>query len=216
MTDEPNPPESVKPTVDRIREGAAELFRERGYSGTTTRALSAVAGIEKASLYHHVGGKEDLLYELCESTLKDVATVFQGALQDGTEPLDKLELLARRYVETALVDRARHATMLTEIRSLSPSRRAEIVARRDENVAVVREAIRQAQESGSLRTDIEAKYLTLALFNLLNWSIFWFDPSGDLEPNEIGDILWTVYAHGAVRADSPAGQGRDSHAQSAT
>ena len=83
MTDEPNPSEPAKPTVDRIREGAAELFSERGYGGTTTRALSAVAGIEKASLYHHVGGKEDLLYELCESTLKDVATVFHGALQDG-------------------------------------------------------------------------------------------------------------------------------------
>jgi AcrR family transcriptional regulator len=212
MTDEPNPPEPAKPTVDRIREGAAELFSERGYGGTTTRALSAVAGIEKASLYHHVGGKEDLLYELCVTTLEDVATVFQSALDDGTSPIETLELLARRYVERALVDRDRHATMLTEIRSLSSDRRAEVIARRDQNVAVVRGVIAQAQEAGLLRADIDAKYLTLALFNLLNWSIFWFDPSGDLEPKEIGQILWMIYVDGAVLNAPPAREGRGSRA----
>jgi TetR/AcrR family transcriptional regulator, cholesterol catabolism regulator len=186
------------PTSERLLVGSAELFREKGYAGTTTRALSALVGIQNASLYHHVGGKEDLLYRLCVAALDDVAAVFAATTVEEPDPVTRLELLARRYVEQALQDRDRHATMLTEIRSLSAARRAEVIGRRDENVAVVEGTVRLAQEAGQLRTDIDAKYLTLALFNLLNWTIFWFDPAGELGEAEIAEILWSVFSAGTT------------------
>src|ERR1700733_2761220 len=121
-------------TSERLLIGSAELFREKGYAGTTTRELSAVAGIQNGSLYHHVGGKEDLLYRLCVSALDDVAAIFAATTAEEPDPRARLELLARRYVEQALRDRDRHATMLTEIRYLSSARRREVIGRRDENV----------------------------------------------------------------------------------
>jgi AcrR family transcriptional regulator len=203
MNDQQGSEQASLSTGERLLVGAAELFREKGYAGTTTRELSALVGIQNASLYHHVGGKEDLLYSLCVAALDDVARVFD--IPDrGEEPAKVLEQMARGYLEQALKDRDRHATMLTEIRSLSPDRRAAVVARRDENVARLRSVIVSAQEAGQVRPDIDPKYLTLALFNLLNWSIFWFNPDGELTKEEIGKILWSVYFDG-VAAPAPAG-----------
>jgi AcrR family transcriptional regulator len=203
MNDQQGSEQASLSTGERLLVGAAELFREKGYAGTTTRELSALVGIQNASLYHHVGGKEDLLYSLCVAALDDVAKVFD--IPDrGEEPAKVLERMARGYLEQALKDRDRHATMLTEIRSLSPDRRAAVVARRDENVARLRSVIVSAQEAGQVRPDIDPKYLTLALFNLLNWSIFWFNPDGELTKEEIGKILWSVYFDG-VAAPAPAG-----------
>jgi TetR/AcrR family transcriptional regulator, cholesterol catabolism regulator len=181
------------------------LFREKGYAGTTTRALSALAGIQNGSLYHHVGGKEDLLYRLCMGSLDDVGAVFAAVAAEDLDPLTRLEKLARRYLEQALNDRDRHATMLSEIRFLSPARRAEVVARRDANVAIVESSVRQAQEAGQVRSDIDAKYLTLALFNLLNWTIFWYAPDGELSEPAIAEILWSVFSVGVTgaRPDEP-------------
>jgi TetR/AcrR family transcriptional regulator, cholesterol catabolism regulator len=202
MNDQQGAEQTGLSTGERLLVGAAELFREKGYAGTTTRELSALVGIQNASLYHHVGGKEDLLYSLCVAALDDVARVFD--IPDrGEEPAKVLEQMARGYLEQALKDRDRHATMLTEIRSLSPDRRAAVVARRDENVARLRSVIVSAQEAGQVRADIDPKYLTLALFNLLNWSIFWFNPDGELTKEEIGKILWSVYFDG-VAAPAPA------------
>jgi TetR/AcrR family transcriptional regulator, cholesterol catabolism regulator len=202
MNDQQGAAQTGLSTGERLLVGAAELFREKGYAGTTTRELSALVGIQNASLYHHVGGKEDLLYSLCVAALDDVARVFD--IPDrGEEPAKVLEQMARGYLEQALKDRDRHATMLTEIRSLSPDRRAAVVARRDENVARLRSVIVSAQEAGQVRADIDPKYLTLALFNLLNWSIFWFNPDGELTKEEIGKILWSVYFDG-VAAPAPA------------
>jgi AcrR family transcriptional regulator len=194
-------------TSERLLIGSAELFREKGYAGTTTRALSALAGIQNGSLYHHVGGKEDLLYRLCMGSLDDVGAVFSAIAAEDLDPVIRLEKLARGYLEQALNDRDRHSTMLSEIRFLSPARRAEVVARRDANVAIVENSVRQAQEAGQVRSDIDAKYLTLALFNLLNWTIFWYNPDDELSEQAIAEILWSVFSLGVTGA-RPDGQGK--------
>jgi len=45
----------------RIREAARALFRERGFDGTTLRAIAARAGMGASSIYRHVRTKHELL-----------------------------------------------------------------------------------------------------------------------------------------------------------
>jgi AcrR family transcriptional regulator len=191
---------ALAPTSERLMAGAAELFRKKGYAGTSTRELSALIGVQSASLYHHMGGKEDLLYRLCISTLQDVAEVFEAAKDSSSDPLTVLDTMAHEYVKISLRDRDRHATMLAELRALSDARRAEVIALRDNNVKTVVEIIAAAQRKTQLRKDIAPKYLALALFNLLNWSIFWYSPDGQLSPEKISDMLWSVFSQGVVLA----------------
>ncbi|MFG2027952.1 TetR/AcrR family transcriptional regulator [Streptomyces sp. NPDC048825] len=64
---------------DELLAAAAELFIALGYAATTTRAVAERAGMRQASMYHHFGGKEDLLAELLEATVRpslDVARML--------------------------------------------------------------------------------------------------------------------------------------------
>jgi len=192
-------PQEQATIADRLLANAAELFRTKGYAGTSTRELSALLGLQNASLYHHMGSKEDLLYQLCMSTLDDVSAAFNAVMAEGGEPLDLLHRLAARYIDEALLNRDKHATMLVEIRSLSEQRRAEVVNRRDLNVGKVEQVVAAAQSAGAIRNDVAPKHLTLALFNLLNWTIFWFSPDGEFSTGELGELLWSIFATGAVR-----------------
>jgi AcrR family transcriptional regulator len=185
-------------TADRLLAGAADLFRRKGYAATTTRELSALLGIQNASLYYHMEKKEDLLYKLCVSTLDDVANELRACIAETSDPLEQLKLIMFRYTTVALRDRDRHATMLIEIRALSDERRNKIVELRDKNVAVVRRTVAAAQKAGQLRTDIKPKYLVLTMFNLLNWSIFWYRPDGELTPETIAEMMSSVFLDGAV------------------
>ena len=190
-------------TRERLLAGAADLFRRKGYLGTTTRELSAVLGIQNGSLYYHMEKKEDLLYKMCRVALEDVSDELAATAVES-DPLQRLSKMMRAYVALALVDRDRHATMLVELKALSKRRRDEIVRLRDRNVAVVESTIVQAQQRSQLRADISAKYLTLAMFNMANWSIFWFRPDGELSPGGVADILCTVFLEGAVPRPFPA------------
>ena len=56
-----------------------------------------------------------------------------------------------------------------------------------------------------VRRDIPGKYLALALLNLLNWTIFWYRPEGELSPDELAVMLSMVFVEGAInRVDGEA------------
>lgn len=47
-------------TAGKLIEATQELLWERGYVGTSPRAIQQRAGAGQGSMYHHFGGKPDL------------------------------------------------------------------------------------------------------------------------------------------------------------
>jgi AcrR family transcriptional regulator len=47
-------------TRARIMQAASQLFTEKGYTGTTTRAIAELAGVNEVTLFRHFGTKEKL------------------------------------------------------------------------------------------------------------------------------------------------------------
>lgn len=176
---------------------AAALFRKVGYEAATTRQLAHQLGVRSASLYYHVGKKEDILYAICVTSLEHVRRVVEAATAAEPDPLERVKVLIRTHLASSLAEFDKHTTMLAELKSLSSRRRLEVIEYRDAYEAVVRRVISQAQKSGLLRTDIQAKYLTFGLLNLLNWTIFWFRPGGSLSAERLGEILGDLFLDGA-------------------
>ena len=187
-----------RPTAERLFDIAAELFCERGYTVTTTREIAAAAGIRQASLYYHVSGKEDLLYQICVSSLEELLAEVQAALDAVSDPLERIEALARTHLRTILRHQIRHLTMLTELRALSGSHRANVVALRKQYADLVRSVLEEAQAAGAVRTDVSARYLYLALLNILNRAVRWFRPGESLSESELARIFTSVYLRGAA------------------
>ena len=79
-------PESGLSAREELLAAAAELFTTRGYTATTTRALAERAGMRQASMYHYVGGKEDLLADLLEGTVTPSLTLARRLLADDSRP----------------------------------------------------------------------------------------------------------------------------------
>lgn len=189
-------------TAARLLATAAALFRSQGYAGTSIRELAALLGIRNASLYYYMGKKEDLLYAICVDSLRRIHEGATRAISGDLTPLERVKALIRAHLTTTLEDADKHATMLVELRALSPERRAEVLRLRDSYEALVAEVISHAQAAGALRSDVGPKYLTLALFNLLNRTIFWFKPQGELTPGDLADLLGTLFLDGAAARPS--------------
>jgi AcrR family transcriptional regulator len=51
-------------TRNRIIEAASKLFSEKGYAGSTTRAIAEKAGVNEVTLFRHFGSKENLAREI--------------------------------------------------------------------------------------------------------------------------------------------------------
>src|ERR1043165_7947200 len=70
-----------------LTRAAARLFAEKGYHGTSIGDLAEALGVQKGSLYHHIRGKEDLLWEVAS----EGARAFHEALDAVSESLPAVE-----------------------------------------------------------------------------------------------------------------------------
>lgn len=68
---------------DQIVDVAARLFATRGFAATSTREIADGVGIRQASLYYHFSGKDEILGEL-----------LQRSIRPTVDKLEKLELLS--------------------------------------------------------------------------------------------------------------------------
>ncbi|HSP68280.1 MAG TPA: TetR family transcriptional regulator [Bryobacteraceae bacterium] len=191
---------SDTPTVDRLLDTAAELFWEKGFAATTTREIAAALGIQQASLYYHMASKEDLLYQIFGSSLHQFLADVPAAVQQVSDPRERIRVLIRAHIFTLLRYQKRNMTMLTELRALSPRHRAEVVALRKRYADFVRATIEDAQANGAMRGDIPAGYLSLGLLNMLNWAARWYRQNRDPTPEQVAELFFKLYSGGAASA----------------
>lgn len=186
--------------AQRILVDAAALFRRHGYEGTTTREIATALGIQKASLYHHVSGKEDLLYRICLAALEEVDAGARTEVARFSAPEERLHALVHGHTLAMLSNVNFSHTMLTDMRSLSGDRLQTILGLRDSYERWAEELIRDGQEAGVIESGHSARHLTLGLFNLLNWTMFWYRADGDLGPEQVAELLSSLFFNGVKRA----------------
>ncbi|MFH8252016.1 TetR/AcrR family transcriptional regulator [Microbacterium sp. B2969] len=86
---------------DEILDAAAALFVEKGFAATSTREIAERIGIRQASLYYHFAGKDDILVELLERTVRSSVELARELRADSAlDPAAALHLLAVRDVES--------------------------------------------------------------------------------------------------------------------
>jgi AcrR family transcriptional regulator len=85
---------------ERIIEVATRLFADRGYAGTTTRAIAGEVGANVATVRYHVGGKFDLFRAVLERLYEEETLVLGERLQ----PLRERRVTDSGEVIDALVD----------------------------------------------------------------------------------------------------------------
>ncbi|MFJ9173432.1 TetR/AcrR family transcriptional regulator [Streptomyces sp. NPDC102360] len=70
-------------TQDRLIETTRELLWERGYVGTSPKAILQRAGVGQGSMYHHFTGKQDLALAAIRRTGDEMRTAVDRLLDGG-------------------------------------------------------------------------------------------------------------------------------------
>jgi AcrR family transcriptional regulator len=87
-------------TSDRLIESTRELLWERGYVGTSPKAILERSGAGQGSMYHHFKGKPDLALAAIRRTAEEMRATAAGVLDGPGTPYERIEayLLRERDV----------------------------------------------------------------------------------------------------------------------
>jgi TetR/AcrR family transcriptional regulator, cholesterol catabolism regulator len=91
--------------------------------------------------------------------------------------------------------------MLINVHSLTDQYHSTVIMMRDQYQHWLEALVEDAQRVGALRADIPARYQTLAILNLLNWTIFWYDPHGPISPEQLASWLRDIAFNGVGTGD---------------
>jgi AcrR family transcriptional regulator len=166
---------------------AARLFSQRGYHGTSMQDLGNELGIQRGSLYAHIGSKEELLFDVVDDGAERFLGRGRRALESGGGAAERLRALLIGHVETATQHLEASTVFLNEWRYLSPELRDHIQAKRDRYEQMVREIVTAGIAAGEVRPDADVHFAATLVLSAGNWTYTWYRPGGDLTPTEIGE-----------------------------
>jgi AcrR family transcriptional regulator len=143
---------------EEILAGARRAFAEHGYEGATVSRLEEAIGLSRGAIFNYFPSKEELFVELAMEDSKRMSDVWIN---------ESLEGVVR---EVLALDPAWLGVYLELIRRVrtDPDFRRRIEARQQEIVPVNRARAVEAQQSGELRDDYDAKELGAFVNLVLN------------------------------------------------
>ena len=199
---------------EQIYAAAAALFAARGYTATTMNGVAAACGVSKATLYHYLRNKQDLLVQISVAHVARLETIVADVRQLRRAPEPHLRALIERFTAAYASAQNEHRVLTEDVRFLLPQDREAVLAGQRRVASAFAQAIAAVRPAlAASRLD---KPLAMLLLGMINWTFTWLRPEGPLSHAELAPIVAELFLGGlhvvpashAALADSRRASGR--------
>ncbi len=182
-----------------ILKSAAAAFRRRGYHGASVDEIASALEMTKGNLYYYFKNKEEILYACHDYSLDVLLALLAEVQAEPSRPDEKLRKLLLAFIHMML-DELQGTALTLDLGALSPALLKRIIAKRDRFDRGLREIIQQGIDSGRFRPG-DPKMIGFALMGAVNWIPRWFDPSGPMTSEDIGQRFADYLIGGLLRQE---------------
>jgi AcrR family transcriptional regulator len=187
-----------------ILDTAARLFREQGYASTTTRDISATAGINSATPNYYFGTKAAILFRIYEETFDALESQLDSV--QNRPPYDALVTIIRAGV----VETATHpdyvAVFFQEFRwldrHLDPKKASALRGRQARFIRRICGLIEDGVRAGVFRP-VDPQAAASHLIGVAAWTYQWYRPGRPESPDTIAERCVDLAFHGLLHRQSP-------------
>lgn len=185
----------LKEKQKKILDVAVELFKEKGYMGSSVRDLATKLNIKAASLYAHIHSKEEILEWVCFGIAQEFFDELQEVKNTDIPPKEKLNLFIEKHLSVVLKNRDVTHIYSNEWKHLE-ERLPEFIALRKSYQQEVEELISQIYQAENWELRSSA-FTTRFILHTLNNSYFWFKRNTE-STSEITDEIRDKILYGLL------------------
>lgn len=156
----------------KILDAAVELFKEKGYMGSSVRDLATKLNIKAASLYAHIRSKEEILEWICFGIANEFFSELQQVKNTNANPKEKLNLFIDKHLSIVLKNRDVTHIYSNEWKHLE-ERLPEFIELRKNYQQEVEQLIDEIYQAESWELK-SSSFTTRFILHTLNNSYFWF------------------------------------------
>lgn len=172
-----------------ILDAAAKIFREKGYHHANILDIAKEVGLKKGSLYHHIKGKEELLYEISMSALGLYVESLKGILVSPRSAESAVREAIIAYMKPMDIQLDYIHVFMNERRHLSKKYRKKVDGETKYYERLWIEILEKGKADGVFRSDLNTKMTMLAIFGMCNWTVAWYRSDARYSITELGEMF---------------------------
>jgi len=181
---------------------AARVFYEKGFAGASMQDIAKAVSLTKAGLYHHIGSKERLLYEIQNYGMDILEETVIRKVRAIADPRKRLEQTIAGHID--LIVRARDwelTVILHENRSLKGALQKKINARKRAYIHFLEETVRQVEQQSGRPALIEPRLAAFAALGMINWLYQWYHGEGRIKQTELAEAFSGFFFRGLLGSE---------------
>ncbi len=180
---------------------AARVFYEKSYDGASMQDIAQAVGLTKAGLYHHIGSKDQLLFEIMNYGMDILQETVVDRVRDIADPSERLRQAIAGHID--LIVRARDlelTVILHENRSLRGPLLTKINTRKKAYIQFLQDLIAEVQEQAGGERRIAPHAAAFALLGMVNWLYQWYRAEGPLKQHALTETYTDFFFRGLLGA----------------
>jgi TetR/AcrR family transcriptional regulator, cholesterol catabolism regulator len=184
---------------EAVLDKAAQLFNERGYSGTGLQDIADEFQVTRPALRHHFPNKLDLLSAIHDRAMAALRAPLDEILATDQDAPSKMAAFIMHHVCSSTETPNVIAVFLQEESEFPPEELARVLQDKREYSDKVESIYRQGVEEGVFRADVDPKVATYGILGMCNWLHRWVRPEGRYSSEEIAHQLTSLVSEGYLK-----------------
>jgi AcrR family transcriptional regulator len=184
---------------EQILEIATRLFHEKGYHATSMRQLAENMGMEAASLYNHISGKDELLQQICFGMATHYNAHMEAVENDPIRPIERVEKLVRFHIGMMLTHFEEVYVTNRDWKHLKEPLLGNFLQQRKSYEKRFSQLIQQAIDAGEM-IPVHPHAAVLTILSAVRGIEFWQRNPRNISAEQLAEDLVRILLHGLQKS----------------
>jgi AcrR family transcriptional regulator len=179
-----NKEEVFKNKRDEILNKAANLFRKKGFKGTSMQDIAKEVGILKGSIYYYFNSKNEIFQEVLDKGFNPLLNNAVYIFNKKEKPKKKFQMLIQRHLQYILQSELSIPIFYEKREKDLDTQIQNYVESRNKYEKILRSVLEEGIKQGEF-PEVDVNLTVFTILGMINWIIQWYNPNGPKKPNEI-------------------------------
>lgn len=181
-----------------LHEAISKLFARNGYHATSIRDIAAELGINKSTLYHYIGSKEEALFNTINSGM-DYAMDTLGKIAAKDSPAEErlVEILSF-YVRSFCSDPERILLLANDFKHLENTHQVIVIEKQKQVLKFFKSTLMELAAEKKLK-NINPTVAIFAFIGMAHHTVNWFNLDGEVGLDELAANFVEIFTKGLLK-----------------
>jgi AcrR family transcriptional regulator len=189
------------PNNERLAEiyrTAAQIILRKGYDATSVNDIANALGMTKAGLYHYINGKKELLFDIMNFGLGELAEEVATPAKAIRDPAARLRFIVDAHARLVTRGQGAITILVDEVTALTPAQQRKITQSKRAYFDFLRGTLDELKAAGKMQ-DVDTTAAAFSLLGMINWLSRWFQQGGALTDEQAAEQIVRIALHGLLR-----------------